>query len=92
MPPSIENPVFKLFWYKVVHRKIKLLNLLVDYVLSLELTTETTQTGPGIFIAEVFLLAREIRMCLKDTIMIMEVVCLLKVCSVRPSVEPLSVS
>ena len=40
----------------------------MDYVLSLELTTETTQTGPGIFIAEVFLLAREVRMCLKDTI------------------------
>ena len=92
MPPSIENPVFKLFWYKVVHRKIKLLNLLVDYVLSLELTTETTQTGPGIFTAEVFLIAREVRMCLNDTVIIMEVDCLLKVCSLRPSVEPSSVS
>ena len=84
--------MFKLFWYKVVHRKLKLLNLLVDFVLSLEPTTETTQTGPGIFIAEVFLLAREVRMCLKDTIIIMEVVCLLEVCSVRLAVKPSSVS
>ena len=72
--------------------KLKLLNLLVDFGLSLEPTAETTQTGPGIFIAEVFLLAREVRMCLDDTIIIMEVVCLVKVCSVRPAVEPLSVS
>ena len=72
--------------------KLKLLNLLVDFGLSLEPTTETTQTGPGIFIAEVFLQAREVRMCLDDTIIIMEVVCLLKVCSVRPAVEPSSMS
>lgn len=58
----------------------------------MELTTETTQTGLSIFIAEVFLLAREVRMCLNDTIIIMEVVYLLKVYSVSPSVEPLSVS
>ena len=58
----------------------------------MELTTETTQTGLSIFIAEVFLLAREVRMCLNDTIIIMEVVYLLKVYSVIPSVEPLSVS
>ena len=37
------------------------------FVLSLELTTETTQTGPGIFIAQVFLLAREIKMRLQMT-------------------------
>ena len=64
----------------------------MDYVLSLELTTETTQIGLSIFIAEVFLLAREVRMCLNDTMIIMEVVYFLKGCSVRPSVEPLSVS
>ena len=61
------NILFKLFWYKVVHRKLRLLNLLVEFVLSLELSTGTKQTGPGIFIAEVFLLARDwVRMCLKD--------------------------
>ena len=64
--------LFKFFWNKVfVHRKLKLLNFLVDFVFSWELTTETPQIGPGIFIAQVFVLAREV-LCLKGTIIIME--------------------
>lgn len=47
--------------------KIKITQCPGGFVLSLELTTETTQTGPGIFIALVFLLAREIKMCLRTT-------------------------